>query len=79
MEGILAVTRAFGNAGIKQFVEAVPEIFEFPIEKCGMVVLCTDGVTDVINTENVSSLVAKTIGEDKRVANRTTEAKNEFE
>ena len=67
VEGILAVTRAFGNAGIKQFVEAVPEIFEFPIEKCGMVVLCTDGVTDVINTENVSSLVAKTIGEDKRV------------
>ena len=67
VEGILAVTRAFGNAGIKQFVEAVPEIFEFPIEKCGMVVLCTDGVTDVINTENVSSLVAKTVGEDKRV------------
>ena len=66
VEGILAVTRAFGNAGIKQFVEAVPEIFEFPIEQCGTVVLCTDGVTDVMNTENVSSLVAKTIEDDKR-------------
>ena len=66
VEGILAVTRAFGNAGIKQFVEAVPEIFEFPIEHCGTVVLCTDGVTDVMNTEDVSSLVAKTIEDDKR-------------
>jgi serine/threonine protein phosphatase PrpC len=66
VEGILAVTRAFGNAGIKQFVEAVPEIFEFPIERCGTVVLCTDGVTDVINTENLSTLVAKAIEDDKR-------------
>ena len=66
VEGILAVTRAFGNAGIKSLVKAVPEIFEFPIEKCKTVVLCSDGVTEVLSTEELSSFVVTSIEDDKR-------------
>merc|ERR1712093_807853 len=66
VEGILAVSRAFGNAGIKKFVDAIPEIFEFPISKCSTMVLLTDGITDVIPTSKVSQVVSKAIEDDKR-------------
>ena len=74
VEGILAITRAFGNAGIKKFVEPVPEIFEFPISKCETFVLMTDGITDVLDSSTVSEVVSKAIESEKQ--NKSERAQN---
>ncbi|OAY83397.1 putative protein phosphatase 2C 52 [Ananas comosus] len=55
--GVLAMSRAFGNRNLKQFVVADPEIQEERIDdKLELLVLATDGLWDVVANEDAISL-----------------------
>eukprot|EP01018_Ginkgo_biloba_P004437 Gb_02040 [translate_table: standard] len=67
--GVLAVSRAFGNRLLKQYVVAEPEIQEAIVdEDLEFLVLASDGLWDVVSNEDAISLV-KSI-EDPEVAAR---------
>jgi protein phosphatase 1L len=58
--GILAVSRAFGDRLLKQYVVADPEIQEDTIEKgVDFLVLASDGLWDVVSNEDAVEIVAK--------------------
>ncbi|KAJ4788875.1 Protein phosphatase 2C family protein [Rhynchospora pubera] len=60
VNGVLAMSRAFGNRILKQFVEAEPDIKEEVIDdELELLVLATDGIWDVLTNEGAISL-AKT-------------------
>lgn len=52
--GILAVSRAFGNAGIKQFLSVEPEVYAVDLETVDSLILCSDGLTDVMGSKLAS-------------------------
>ncbi|XP_071734097.1 probable protein phosphatase 2C member 13, mitochondrial [Rutidosis leptorrhynchoides] len=55
--GVLAMSRAFGNRMLKQFVVAEPEIQEQELdEEVEMLVLASDGLWDVVPNEDAVSL-----------------------
>lgn len=55
--GILAVSRAFGNAGIKHFMKADPEIAEINLSEVSSCILCSDGLTDVVASTKAAELL----------------------
>jgi protein phosphatase 1L len=57
--GVLAMSRAFGNRMLKQFVVADPEIQEQEIDKdLEMLVLASDGLWDVVPNEDAMALAS---------------------
>ncbi|GAA0168185.1 protein phosphatase [Lithospermum erythrorhizon] len=57
--GVLAMSRAFGNRMLKQFVVAEPEIQDQEIdEELELLVLASDGLWDVVSNEDAASLAA---------------------
>ena len=52
--GILAVSRAFGNAGIKYFLTAEPEVSMVDLDAIDSLILCSDGLTDVMDSRAAS-------------------------
>ena len=52
--GILAVSRAFGNAGIKYFLSAEPEVSVVDLDAIEFLILCSDGLTDVMDSRAAS-------------------------
>ena len=52
--GILAVSRAFGNAGIKYFLSAEPEVSVVDLDAIDSLILCSDGLTDVMDSRAAS-------------------------
>lgn len=70
LDGCLAMSRAFGDAKFKaekslaaaaQKVVAVPEVYELSAEPGDVVILACDGVFDVLKSEEVAALAARTI------------------
>ncbi|CAM6019924.1 unnamed protein product [Sphagnum balticum] len=58
--GILAVSRAFGDRLLKQYVVADPEIQEDTIEKgVDFLVLASDGLWDVVTNDDAVKIVAE--------------------
>ncbi|KAK4745412.1 hypothetical protein SAY87_011724 [Trapa incisa] len=58
--GVLAMSRAFGNRMLKQFVVAEPEIQEQEIdEEIELLVLASDGLWDVVPNEDAISLAGE--------------------
>jgi protein phosphatase 1L len=56
--GVLAMSRAFGNRMLKQFVVAEPEIQDLEIDnEAEFLVLASDGLWDVVPNEDAVSLV----------------------
>jgi serine/threonine protein phosphatase PrpC len=58
--GILAVTRSFGDHGMKDFVTAVPHITETDLSSVGdapFLILACDGVWDVISDQEAVDLI----------------------
>ncbi|KAF3333234.1 putative protein phosphatase 2C 52 [Carex littledalei] len=71
--GVLAMSRAFGNRMLKQFVAAEPDIKEEVIDdKLELLVIATDGIWDVLPNEDAISL-ARTEEEPKVAARRLAE------
>uniref|UniRef100_A0A0D6R6L6 protein-serine/threonine phosphatase n=1 Tax=Araucaria cunninghamii TaxID=56994 RepID=A0A0D6R6L6_ARACU len=71
--GVLAVSRAFGNRLLKQYVVAEPEIQEAVIdEDMEFLVLASDGLWDVVSNEDAISLV-KSIEDPEIAARKLTE------
>ncbi|KAK9145411.1 hypothetical protein Sjap_005314 [Stephania japonica] len=71
--GVLAMSRAFGNRLLKQFVVAEPEIQEQEIdEEFELLVLASDGLWDVVPNEGAVSL-AMTEEEPEAAARKLTE------
>ncbi|CAM0910387.1 unnamed protein product [Alopecurus aequalis] len=63
VDGILAMSRAFGNRGLKKYVIAEPDIQEAEVSSdLEYLVLATDGLWDVVRNEDVISLVGATDG-----------------
>lgn len=72
--GVLAMSRAFGNRMLKQFVVAEPEIQDQKIdEEFELLVLASDGLWDVLPNEDAVSL-ARTEEEPEAAARKLTEA-----
>ncbi|GAB4858428.1 hypothetical protein Ancab_009901 [Ancistrocladus abbreviatus] len=71
--GILAMSRAFGNRMLKQFVVAEPEIQEEEInEELELLVLASDGLWDVVPNQDAVS-IAQTEEEPEAAARKLTE------
>lgn len=71
--GVLAMSRAFGNRLLKQFVVADPEIQEQEIDdELELLVLASDGLWDVVPNEDAVSL-ARTEEEPEAAARKLTE------
>ncbi|GMI99662.1 hypothetical protein like AT5G53140 [Hibiscus trionum] len=71
--GVLAMSRAFGNRMLKQYVVAEPEIQEQEIdEELEFLVLATDGLWDVVPNEDAVSL-ARVEEEPEAAARKLTE------
>ncbi|CAN0901860.1 Probable protein phosphatase 2C 76 [Linum grandiflorum] len=55
--GVLAMSRAFGNRMLKQYVVAEPEIQDLKLdEECELLVLASDGLWDVVPNEDAIAL-----------------------
>ncbi|PON96861.1 Protein phosphatase [Trema orientale] len=71
--GVLAMSRAFGNRMLKQFVVAEPEIQDLEIdEEFELLVLASDGLWDVVPNEDAVS-IARTEEEPEAAALKLTE------
>uniref|UniRef100_A0A2N9GIV1 PPM-type phosphatase domain-containing protein n=1 Tax=Fagus sylvatica TaxID=28930 RepID=A0A2N9GIV1_FAGSY len=71
--GVLAMSRAFGNRMLKQFVVAEPEIQDQEIdEEIELIVLASDGLWDVVPNDDAVSL-AQTEEEPEAAARKLTE------
>ncbi|KAL2556191.1 putative protein phosphatase 2C 76 [Forsythia ovata] len=71
--GVLAMSRAFGNRMLKQFVVAEPEIQDQEIDQeLELLVLASDGLWDVVPNEDAIS-VAQTEDEPEAAARKLTE------
>ncbi|XP_059304651.1 probable protein phosphatase 2C 76 isoform X2 [Lycium barbarum] len=71
--GVLAMSRAFGNRMLKQFVVAEPEIQDQEIdEELELLVLASDGLWDVVPNEDAISL-AQAEEEPEAAARKLTE------
>lgn len=72
--GVLAMSRAFGNRMLKQFVVAEPEIQDQKIdEQIELLILASDGLWDVVQNDDAVSL-AHTEEEPEAAARKLTEA-----
>ncbi|KAF7830679.1 putative protein phosphatase 2C 76 [Senna tora] len=72
--GVLAMSRAFGNRMLKQFVVAEPEIQDQVIdEELELLLLASDGLWDVVPNDDAASL-ARTEDEPEAAARKLTEA-----
>ncbi|KAJ6868152.1 protein phosphatase 2C 76 [Populus alba x Populus x berolinensis] len=72
--GVLAMSRAFGNRMLKQFVVAEPDIQEQKIDQeFELLVLASDGLWDVVPNEDAVS-IARTEEEPETAARKLTEA-----
>lgn len=71
--GVLAMSRAFGNRMLKQYVVAEPEIQEQEVnEELELLVLASDGLWDVVSNEDAVSL-ARGEEEPETAARKLTE------
>ncbi|KAL0382423.1 UNVERIFIED_CONTAM: putative protein phosphatase 2C 76 [Sesamum calycinum] len=71
--GVLAMSRAFGNRMLKQFVVAEPEIQEQEVDHdLELLVLASDGLWDVVPNED-AVLIAQTEEEPEAAARKLTE------
>lgn len=72
--GVLAMSRAFGNRMLKQYVVADPEIRDQKVEEeFELLVLASDGLWDVVPNEDAVS-IARTEEEPEAAARKLTEA-----
>lgn len=63
VDGILAMSRAFGDRGLKKYVIAEPDIQEAQVNSdLECLVLATDGLWDVVRNEDIISLMRATNG-----------------
>lgn len=51
------MSRAFGNAGIKKCVKAEPVVTELDLAQVGACILCSDGLTDVVDGQKAVETV----------------------
>lgn len=62
VEGILAVSRSLGDASLKPFITAFPEVCEYNIEDDDLLlVVATDGIWDVMNNLKVADILLNEI------------------
>jgi len=72
VEGVLAVTRAFGDRRLKKYVSAVPEIQARHLQpEDDWLILASDGVWDVISSQHAVDMV-NTINDPKQAAEAIT-------
>ncbi len=70
--GVLAVSRAFGDRLLKQYVVAEPEIQEDTIEGVDFLILASDGLWDVVTNQEAVSMI-ESITNAEEAANRLTD------
>lgn len=61
VEGVLALSRAFGDRHLKKYVHAIPDIEERSIsENDEFLILASDGIWDVLSNQDAVDIVLKT-------------------
>lgn len=83
LNGVLAVTRSFGDARFKRFVVPEPEILRHPLTgQEDFIVLACDGLWDVMDAKDVGEFVREyrktqgTAGVAKALTNEALELKS---
>lgn len=62
VEGKLMVSRAMGDRSLKRYITATPDIFNVPlVSGVDFAVLATDGLWDVVSSEDAFALVRSTV------------------
>jgi len=73
VEGVLAVTRAIGDRRLKKYVSAVPEIKRRKIQEGDQfLILATDGVWDVLSSQEACEVVLTSGGDVREAARKLT-------
>jgi serine/threonine protein phosphatase PrpC len=61
VEGLLAVSRSVGDASLKPYITAEPEVCEYDVGKDDwFLVMSSDGVWDVLDNEEVAHVIIAT-------------------
>lgn len=64
VQGVLAITRAFGDRRLKTYVTAEPEIKSWPLgEGDDFLILASDGVWDVLSSQAAVDIVRQAVAE----------------
>jgi len=67
VNGELPISRVLGNLYAKPYVVSTPQIAECALQYNDLVVLASDGIWDVMSNEDVSCVIAQTLGEQMNV------------
>ncbi|KAK3118603.1 hypothetical protein QOZ80_9BG0702210 [Eleusine coracana subsp. coracana] len=59
VQGSLAVSRAFGDAGLKRWVVADPEVTKVPLSGCEFLVIASDGLWDKVGNQEAVDAVRR--------------------
>ncbi|KAK3120130.1 hypothetical protein QOZ80_9AG0682160 [Eleusine coracana subsp. coracana] len=59
VQGSLAVSRAFGDAGLKRWVVAEPEVTKVPLSGCEFLVIASDGLWDKVGNQEAVDAVRR--------------------
>lgn len=73
IEGQMSLTRAFGDAHLKQFLTSEPELTEIDSKvrsKYDWIILATDGLWDVLRKEDISQIMKRTVSKADLVTKR---------
>ncbi|MCO5596886.1 hypothetical protein L7F22_050956 [Adiantum nelumboides] len=69
VQGTLAVTRGFGDAHLKKWISAEPEVRQLDITKgCEFMILASDGLWDKVNDQEAVDCVKEILGEGEEEA-----------
>ncbi|ELP88888.1 protein phosphatase 2C, putative [Entamoeba invadens IP1] len=64
VEGVVALSRSIGDRALHPYLSCIPDIEEFETDDICEVVMTSDGVTDVMNNEDILNIINKSVNVD---------------
>ncbi|EDR25548.1 protein phosphatase 2C, putative [Entamoeba dispar SAW760] len=64
VEGVIALSRSLGDRALHPSLSAIPDVNSFDLTDVTEIVITSDGVTDVLNEDDIANLVFKSVNVD---------------